>query len=207
MSNTAEYRPVVEASYLDTLDIDTYQTLVELVCSKTHIYVILQNQPQPGNRDTSNGQNVQVFAPTEGAFTQIELIQVSEQALDDQIYTAIGLKNRNGPVFKSGALLVGADAIFRVDDSDYSIKEVIKLEKMEEEESKEEETKDAAMAEEGESEFKFIEAVYEIESSDSILIVFSDGSTWSVFENIQCEMIARRASKDKHKNLIGGQLI
>ena len=54
----------------------------------------------------------------------------------------------------------------------------------EEEESKEEETKDAAMAEEGESEFKFIEAVYEIESSDSILIVFSDGSTWSVFENI-----------------------
>ena len=95
------------------------------------------------------------------------------------------MKNRNGPVFKSGALLVGADAIFRVDDSDYSIKEVIKLEKMEEEEeSKEEETKDAAMAEEGESEFKFIEAVYEIESSDSILIVFSDGSTWSVFENI-----------------------
>ena len=136
MSNTAEYKPVVEASYLDTLDIDTYQTLVELVCSKTHIYVILQNQPQPGNRDTSNGQNVQVFAPTEGAFTQIELMQVSEQALDDQIYTAIGLKNRNGPVFKSGALLVGADAIFRVDDSDYSIKEVIKLERMEEEESK-----------------------------------------------------------------------
>ena len=41
MSNTAEYKPVVEASYLDTLDIDTYQTLVELVCSKTHIYVIL----------------------------------------------------------------------------------------------------------------------------------------------------------------------
>lgn len=113
------------------------------------------------------------------------------------------MKNRNGPVFKSGALLVGADAIFRVDDSDYSIKEVIKLEKIEEEESKEE-TKDAAIAEEGESEFKFIEAVYEIESSDSILIVFSDGNTWSIFENIQCEIIARRASKDKHRNLIGG---
>ena len=49
----------------------------------------------------------------------------------------------------------------------------------------EEETKDAANdAEEGEDEFKFIEAVYEIESSDSILTVLSDGSTWSVFENI-----------------------
>ena len=47
----------------------------------------------------------------------------------------------------------------------------------------------------------------EIESSDSILIVFSDGSAWSIFENISCEIIARRASKTKFKNLIGGQVI
>ena len=68
-----------------------------------------------------------VFAPTEGSFTQIELIKVCEKALTDSIYTAIGLKNRNGPTFKSGALLVGADAIYRVDDDNYALVEIIRL--------------------------------------------------------------------------------
>ena len=52
------------------------------------------------------------------------------------------------------------------------------------EEDAQEETKEAAANNAEEGEFKFIEAVFEIESSDSILIVLSDGSTWSIFENI-----------------------
>lgn len=55
--------------------------------------------------------------------------------------------------------------------------------------------------------FKFIELMVEVESSDSILLVFSDGSVWSVFENVTCELIARPANQDKFKNLIGGQLV
>ena len=43
--------------------------------------------------------------------------------------------------------------------------------------------------------FKFIEAAIEIESSDAILLVFSDGEVYSLFENGDCEMIARLASK------------
>ena len=69
-----------------------------------------------------------------------------------------------------------------------------------------EESKEANVAENDDG-FKFIEMIVEIESSDSILIVFSDGSVWSIFENITCEMIARRAAKDQFKNLIGGQLL
>ena len=42
----------------------------------------------------------------------------------------------------------------------------------------------------------FIEAVLELDSCDAILLVFSDGSAWSLFENISCEMIARKASRD-----------
>ena len=56
----------------------------------------------------------------------------------------------------------------------------------EEEKDAQEESKDAAnkVEQDAEDEFKFVEAVFEIESSDSILIVFSDGSSWSIFENI-----------------------
>ena len=42
----------------------------------------------------------------------------------------------------------------------------------------------------------FIEAVLELDSCDAILLVFSDGSAWSLFENISCEIIARKASRD-----------
>ena len=161
--------------------------------------MVLQNQPQPGNSNSSNGQSLLVLAPTEGTFTQIELVKVSEKPLDDQIYAAIGLRTRNGPTFKSGALLVGADAIYKVDDATYEVTEVIRLDQIisEIEESKEEVVADDS--------FRFIETVVEIESSDSILIVFSDGSAWSIFENISCEMIARPAAKkNTFKNLIGG---
>ena len=40
-SSSISYKPVVETSYLDSLEIHQFQSLVDLVCSKTHIYVIL----------------------------------------------------------------------------------------------------------------------------------------------------------------------
>ena len=40
----------------------------------------------------------------------------------------------------------------------------------------------------------FIEEAVEVECSDAILVVLSDGSVYSVFENIACEMIARPAA-------------
>ena len=53
----------------------------------------------------------------------------------------------------------------------------------------------------------FIESVLELRHTDAILLVFSDGKAWSLFENIQCEIVARPASKNIFKNLVGGQLI
>ena len=60
------------------------------------------------------------------------------------------------------------------------------------------------VANDADNNFRFIETVIEIECSDSILIVFSDGSAWSIFENSSCEMIVRPAAKNSFKNLIGG---
>ena len=53
----------------------------------------------------------------------------------------------------------------------------------------------------------FIEEAVEVECSDAILVVLSDGSVYSVFENIACEMIARPAAKAPIPNLIEGQLL
>jgi len=52
-----------------------------------------------------------------------------------------------------------------------------------------------------------VENVVEVESADAILLVFSDGATWSLFENAECQMIAREASKELLNNLVGGQLL
>ena len=84
-----------------------------------------------------------------------------EKALTDQIYLAIGLKDRNGPIFKSGALMVGADAIYRVDESEnWKLTEVISMDQVIEEQ---EESKDAATEQnENEDGFKFVESVFEI---------------------------------------------
>ena len=118
------------------------------------------------------------------------------------------MKDRNGPIFKNGVLLIGADSIYRMDDSNWALSEVISFDKFETPQQEVEESKEAVQSNAAEDDgFKFVESAFEIQSSDSILLVFSDGSAWSVFENISCEMIARKASKDKHKNLIGGQLI
>ena len=66
---------------------------------------------------------------------------------------------------------------------------------------------DPPMQAEGVSEDIFIESVLELRHTDAILLVFSDGKAWSLFENIQCEMVARPASLSIFKNLVGGQLI
>ena len=63
------YKPIIESSSLDNLEIERYHSLVEIVCSKTHVYKIIQNQPQPGNPDMSNGQTLEVLGPYEQSFT------------------------------------------------------------------------------------------------------------------------------------------
>lgn len=121
------------------------------------------------------------------------------------IYMAVGLSKRNGPTFKTGALLIGANFIYRVDDATLQLSEVIQVSQLKVDQEEQKSLEDPVV----EQEFKFIESALEVESSDSILLVFSDGSTWSLFENISCEMIARPASKvgEKFQSLIGGQLI
>ena len=58
-----------------------------------------------------------------------------------------------------------------------------------------------------ESEDIFIENVLELRHTDAILLIFSDGKAWSLFENNECEIVTRPASKSIFKNLVGGQLI
>ena len=58
-----------------------------------------------------------------------------------------------------------------------------------------------------ESDDIFIESVLELRHTDAVLLVFSDGKAWSLFENIGCEIVARPASKSILKNLVGSQLI
>lgn len=41
-----------------------------------------------------------------------------------------------------------------------------------------------------------METIVEVESSDAIILVFSDGATWSLFENSECQVIARQATKE-----------
>ena len=57
------------------------------------------------------------------------------------------------------------------------------------------------------SDIKFIEEVVEIERCDALLVVFSDGTTFSVYENGSCEIIARKAYSEPLPNLIGGQIL
>lgn len=109
--------------------------------------------------------------------------------LTDTIYRAIGLSRRNGPTFKTGALLVGAEALWRVDDSSLQPERVIAV---------------ADIADDASVDFKFIEEAVEVECSDAILIVFADGTTYSLFENIGCELITRAAAPVPLPNLVGG---
>ena len=74
-------------------------------------------------------------------------------------------------------------------------------------ESGEEEYKGEAPMQEEESDDIFIESVLELRHTDAILLVFSNGKAWSLFENIGCEIMARPASKSIFKNLVGSQLI
>lgn len=39
----AGYRPVIEMSFLAQLEVDRYESLIELVCSWTNVFVIVQN--------------------------------------------------------------------------------------------------------------------------------------------------------------------
>lgn len=65
------YKPIVESSWLDSLEIENYHNLVDIVCSNTLVYQIMQNQPQPGNPDTSFGQTLAIYAPVEVSFAQV----------------------------------------------------------------------------------------------------------------------------------------
>lgn len=56
-------------------------------------------------------------------------------------------------------------------------------------------------------ELKFVEVAVEVESSDALVLVLSDGSAWSIFENIACEMIARPANGLNCANFMDGQLL
>ena len=47
----------------------------------------------------------------------------------------------------------------------------------------------------------------EVESTDALVLVQSDGTVWSIFENSECSMVARLASKEKYPNLISGQIV
>ena len=136
-----------------------------------------------------------IYAPVEASFAQITFEKLQQIDLADTVYSAVSLSKRNGVTFKSGALLIGADAIYRVDDSEQTVQQLITVQQIMEQNEKEQEI------------FKFIEAAIEIESSDAILLVFSDGEVYSLFENGDCEMIARLASKQPQKNLIDGQLL
>lgn len=44
-STVVPYRPIVESTTLDHLEIDKHSSLVEIVCSRSHVYQLLQNQP------------------------------------------------------------------------------------------------------------------------------------------------------------------
>ena len=91
----------------------------------------------------------------------------------------MGISRRNGPTFRSGALLVGVETVCMVDDEHEELKLLLKTE---------------YMRTEGDEEFKFVEAVIEAENTDAIIFVLSDGSTWSLFENGDCSMVTRLAS-------------
>jgi len=67
--------------------------------------------------------------------------------------------------------LVGAEAVCMVDDETQELKVLVKTDEM---------------RAEGDDEFRFVEAVTEVESTDAIILVFSDGAAWSLFENGEC---------------------
>ena len=91
----------------------------------------------------------------------------------------MGISRRNGPTFRSGALLVGVEMVCMVDDAYEELKFLFKTDDM---------------RAEGDDEFKFVEAAIEAESTDAIIFVLSDGSAWSLFENGDCSMVTRSAS-------------
>ena len=108
--------------------------------------------------------------------------------LTDTIYSAVGLSYRNGPTFKTGALLVGAEALWRVDDSSMELTRMITI---------------SDMAQGTSHDCRFIEEAVEVECSDAILIVFDDGSTYSLYENDSVTM----AAPVPLPNLVGGQVL
>ena len=67
--------------------------------------------------------------------------------------------------------MVGAEAVCMVDDETQELKVLVKTDEM---------------RAEGDDEFRFVEAVTEVESTDAIILVFSDGAAWSLFENGEC---------------------
>ena len=107
--------------------------------------------------------------------------KVRSIVLEDSIYSAIGLSVRAGATFKTGAVLIGADAVYRVEDDGDKLVKLIDTSQLEPSEESKEESKEG-----DEDEFKFVENVVEIESSDALLLVQSDGRVWSLFENTEC---------------------
>ena len=62
--------------------------------------------------------------------------------LEDSIYSAIGLSVRAGPTFKTGAVLIGADAVYRVEDDGDKLVKLIETSQLEASEESKEESKD-----------------------------------------------------------------
>ena len=91
-----------------------------------------------------------------------------------------------------GALLVGVDALWRADDQSLSVSKLIKMEDF---------------GRNDDSELKFVENVVEFENTNALLIVFTGGEVWSLFENEGCQFIARLASPSPRPSLVDSQIL
>ena len=107
-----------------------------MVCSRQHVFLVVQNQ-KAGNIERSQRQSLLIYAPVEASFAQITFEKLQQIDLADTVYSAVSLSKRNGVTFKSGALLIGADAIYRVDDSEQTVQQLITVQQIMEQNEKE----------------------------------------------------------------------
>ena len=67
-----------------------------------------------------------MLGPADGSFSQVNLEKIRQIDLKgDSVYYIMGLSLRAGSTFKTGAVLVGADAVYRVEDDSDKLHKVV----------------------------------------------------------------------------------